>query len=464
MKTSIDSHTRNSHTPTSFLARRILAALGASLLLPGCVEGVVDVDSMSGASDAGTDTDGPATGGPSSGSASSVGSSSPDGGSEDCGHSISEVVCVDPNAQDETGSGTTELGSTSLDGDATGSGDESTASTGGGSTDDATAGTAGTAATGGAVSCEGVMPEYVDEGGEACVGAIGEVFEQDGLCCVLFEGSSKCCEGRPFIVDDELRTASIVCRTDWQGDERPAIDELTPAERAALAAAWQADGLMEHASIASFARFVLHLLALGAPPSLVAAAQQAMADEVEHARGCFALAGAYAGHPVGPGPLAIDGALTGPISLRDAAVAAVIEGCIGETLAAHQALAAAEVASEPTVRRVLAGIAEDEARHAELAWRFVAWALAQGDAEVRMAVASAFAGARPVAPSEDAAPIAAAIWRAHGRLSPREQARALERGHREIIAPCARALLAGGASDRLPALGEALRGHVAAQA
>lgn len=462
MTTPIDGHFRGL-TPASFLARRLLAALGASLLLPACVDDLVDIDASSGASDG---TEGPSTGGPStSGSASSVGSSSPDEGSEpepDCGHWISEVVCVDPSAHDETGSGTTELGSTGLDGDATGSGDEATGSTDGGSTDDATA---GSDATGGAVSCEGVFPQYEDWG--ACVSEVGEVYEQDGLCCRLWEGTSQCCDGRPFLVGDELRTAAIVRRADWQGGERPAIDRLGAAERAALAAAWQADGLMEHASIASFARFVLHLMALGAPSSLVAAAQQAMADEVEHARRCFALAGAYAGHPVGPGPLAIDGALRGPLSLRDAAVAAVLEGCVGETLAAHQASTAAELASDPVVRRVLADIAEDEARHAELAWRFVAWALAQGDAEVRAAVASALAGARPGAPSEDAerpAPIAAAVWRAHGRLSPREQARTLARGYREIIAPCARVLLAGGVGEPPSRLGEALRGHAAAEA
>ena len=36
--------------------------------------------------------------------------------------------------------------------------------------------------------------------------------------------------------------------------QRPAIEGLSASERVALAAAWQADGLMEHASIASFSR------------------------------------------------------------------------------------------------------------------------------------------------------------------------------------------------------------------
>lgn len=446
-------------TASHSLARRLLAVLGATLLVPACVDDVVDLEPMSG-----TDS---GTGGPSttSDSASSVGSSTPPGevdvdGGGDCGPPISTVVCVPPPGIE----GSTGLGSTGADEGDSGSGTGATAGTDGGTAEGEATGetTAGSEATGaGPVSCEGADPQDYS----FCVYEQGEIYEQDGQCCRLLEGYSECCDGRPFIVGDELRTAPAVCRADWQGLQRPAIEGLSASERVALAAAWQADGLMEHASIASFARFVLHLLALGAPPSLVAAAQQAMADEVEHARGCFALAGAYAGHPVGPGPLAIDGALTGSLSLREAAVAAVLEGCIGETLAAHQALAAAEVATDPVVRRVLAGIAEDEARHAELAWRFVAWALGQGGAEVHEAVARAFAGAQPRARAEDdrGAPIDAETWHAHGRLAPREVARTLERGQREIIAPCARALLSGQGSGRTVLAGARL-GHAAAEA
>src|SRR6185503_716009 len=104
-----------------------------------------------------------------------------------------------------------------------------------------------------------------------------------------------------------------------------------------------ADAQLEHASIASFARFVLVLLAVGAPADLVAGAQQALADEVEHARACFSLASRFAETPLGPAPLRIDGALEAP-TLARAAADAVVEGCIGETLAAAQAAAQLEVA------------------------------------------------------------------------------------------------------------------------
>lgn len=67
-------------------------------------------------------------------------------------------------------------------------------------------------------------------------------------------------------------------------------------------------------------------------------------------------------------------------SLAEAAQVAFLEGCIGETVAALEAAHARDTSSDPGVRSVLARIAEDEAQHAELAFRFVSWAMPQLDA------------------------------------------------------------------------------------
>jgi hypothetical protein len=129
---------------------------------------------------------------------------------------------------------------------------------------------------------------------------------------------------------------------------------------------------MEHASIGSFARFTLHLLALGAPSDLVIASNRAMADETEHARLAFALSSAFLGREVGPGALSVDGALDG--GDLDAFVATLLrEGCIGETRAAVEAHEMLDVTRDPAIRDVLETIAQDETRHAELAWRTLAW-------------------------------------------------------------------------------------------
>jgi hypothetical protein len=131
---------------------------------------------------------------------------------------------------------------------------------------------------------------------------------------------------------------------------------------------------MEHASIAAFARFALQLMSLGAPMDLVVATQQAMADETEHTALCFNLAGAYANQSVGPAALDVRGALDA-LSVWDIVRATVREGCIGETVAAVEAEEALTQATDPAVKDVLGVIARDEARHAALAWRFIAWAM-----------------------------------------------------------------------------------------
>ncbi|MCB9547229.1 MAG: ferritin-like domain-containing protein [Myxococcales bacterium] len=212
--------------------------------------------------------------------------------------------------------------------------------------------------------------------------------------------------------------------------------------RARVADEWAQDGLMEHASVASFARFTLHLLAVGAPPALVDEALQAGRDEIEHARLCFRLAQRVGGAAVGPGPLPLDGDVIGDVSLPAVVRAAVAEGCVGETVAAMEAGAALERAEDVEVRAALQIIARDEARHAELAWRFVGWAV-QADAAARAAAEDAFrvvlaapAGA-PLTEEADVDRLAA--W---GRLTRRRRADVRAEALAEVVAPTAQALLA----------------------
>jgi hypothetical protein len=230
---------------------------------------------------------------------------------------------------------------------------------------------------------------------------------------------------------------------------------VSPFERGALAAAWTRDACAEHASVASFARFSLDLLALGAPADLVADAHRAALDEIEHARLCFELASAYGGAPVGPGRLAVDGAAV-RADLASAAVAAVHEGCVGETEAALLAQAQMDGARDPRVRRALLRIAADEADHAALAWRFVAWALRCGGEQVGRAVEAAFEevstmGETPDPPAEGAPPgVRPEVWSAHGRLAAAEVARVRARARRDVVGPSARLLPGAGAPGRSP--------------
>jgi hypothetical protein len=196
--------------------------------------------------------------------------------------------------------------------------------------------------------------------------------------------------GRPFLVEAQARVAPIVESGSWltQRDWSPRVDHLLRSERAALAAHWMKMGQMEHASIAAFARFSLQLLSLGAPPTLVEACTQALADETAHTKLCFQLASAYAGHAVGPGPLDVDGSL-GATSLDEIVDLVLAEGCFGETSAALEALEAADSAADPVIRAAYEQIARDEQRHAELAFQFVRWALERDYAAVQARIVAA---------------------------------------------------------------------------
>jgi hypothetical protein len=230
----------------------------------------------------------------------------------------------------------------------------------------------------------------------ACHSAIDECWsdadcEPDALCMpgamadTVIEHGRRCtftaC-GRPFLVREAPRVAAIVANRAWRDPAQPRVEHLSEAERGEHAAHWARLGQLEHASIAAFARFSLHLLSLGAPPELVDASTRAIADETAHTRLCFGLASAYAGRDIGPGPLDVSSSLEAA-SLGDIVDLVLREGCIGETRAALEALELADRAEDPVIRAAYARIAGDEQRHAELAFHFVRWALEQGAGVVR---------------------------------------------------------------------------------
>ncbi len=88
--------------------------------------------------------------------------------------------------------------------------------------------------------------------------------------------------------------------------------------------------------------------------------------------------------------------------------------------------------------------------HALLAWRFVGWALEQGDAATRLAVANVFAHAEEWVGlgAGTALPGQAEAMRAHGYLPLSERRAIATAGLRDIIAPAARALLSSGGARR----------------
>lgn len=216
----------------------------------------------------------------------------------------------------------------------------------------------------------------------------------DHLCCYAMASSHRCgprqvltsngcmtrsIGGRPLRDGADIVVAPPVVRQDW----RAALAVGTHDED--RADAWRRAAAYEHASVAAFARLAIELLAVGAPPELVDDAHAAARDEIRHAKLCYGLASAYGARDVGPGPLPL--AMPRVLDLAELAVECFRDGCVDETIAAIEAEEQVTGEAGDDVRAALREIANDEARHAELSYRIVAWALREGGEPVRARLA-----------------------------------------------------------------------------
>ena len=165
---------------------------------------------------------------------------------------------------------------------------------------------------------------------------------------------------------------------------------------------------LEAASVPAFLRLADELEAHGAPLELRTRAEEAARDEVRHAAGFSWLRSLYGG------AVAANESLDTPRhvrSLEELAIENAVEGCVRETFGALVAGYQAEVAADGPVRRLFATVAEDETRHAELAWDVDAWLHDRLDDGARERVRAArerateelVAGLRACAPSEELA-------------------------------------------------------------
>ncbi len=174
-------------------------------------------------------------------------------------------------------------------------------------------------------------------------------------------------EGRPFVLasrDNALPAA--------------------PAVNNPVARRWLRMAQEEHASVASFARAAVELLQVGAPLELVAECERAARDEIEHARLCLQRACELEGVSLVLGFMPTEGPRTG--GLVELMQRTFEEGCLNETCSAWAAAQALCHAHDDTETSTLQTIAEDETRHAQLAWRTLGWALSVGGEPVKNAL------------------------------------------------------------------------------
>jgi hypothetical protein len=245
-------------------------------------------------------------------------------------------------------------------------------------------------------------------------------------CCypvkILFHERDSCVsDGRPYYDAGRAVVAPL---------HMSAVGAAPSSERAA---AWARAGAAEHASVAAFARLSLELMSLGAPNELLRDVHQAALDEVRHADECWALAERYGASRVRAAGLPIRD-VTLASSLAALAASAVREGCLAETLGAQVMASLAELVPDPQLRSTMTSIAREEATHAVLSFRIVAWALRVGGADVRAAVRGALAEPWPKLDTQELA--------LRTDVSPAIVAEAANRALTDVLTPAAARLLA----------------------
>jgi hypothetical protein len=139
--------------------------------------------------------------------------------------------------------------------------------------------------------------------------------------------------------------------------------------RSALGALFAEMAWLEAASVPAFLRLAEELKAQGAPEALIRAARRSAGDEVRHQRAMEALARHH-----GASVPTVEVAPFSARSLEAMVMENAREGCVREMYGAVVVGWQARTAGDARVREELGRIAEDELRHAELAWAVDAWA------------------------------------------------------------------------------------------
>ncbi len=203
--------------------------------------------------------------------------------------------------------------------------------------------------------------------------AVPQNLNFDGQGIAIVPAELPLVHGRPLVVGGRIRLASASTSTGWLVSAASITETVSGSKRRVAGQQWKEAALHEHASVASFAKFTMDLLALGAPARLVTAATEAQADEVIHAQLCFAVAAELLGEDCGPGPVPLDGLDAGDPTAETMMIETIRDACVNESIAAAEAAYLSAHADHEGLRSVLSTIADDESRHAAMGWQTVQW-------------------------------------------------------------------------------------------
>lgn len=192
------------------------------------------------------------------------------------------------------------------------------------------------------------------------------------------------------VVPDEAGAVVVDCAT-CPGSAGRVPAGLEPAQvraRTKLGAYFASAARLEAASVTAFRRLRAELELHGAPYELLDAARAAERDEVRHTRSMARLARRHGGRYVRPRVEDVPARSLETIALENA-----VEGCARETFGALLATWQATHVDDAELTCTLAGIAEDETRHAALSWAIARWSVSLLDHDACARIEAAWASA-----------------------------------------------------------------------
>jgi hypothetical protein len=159
------------------------------------------------------------------------------------------------------------------------------------------------------------------------------------------------------------------------------LPETSSSQTNSVGAFFATAARLEAASVFAFERFEQELHAYRAPRTLVRDARRARNDEVRHARITRRIA-----KKNGSIPAAVRMRRASNRPWLDFVKENAVEGCIRETFGALVATYQAQHATDKHIKSAMQMIADDETRHASLAWRTAKWAEDKLNADERAEV------------------------------------------------------------------------------
>jgi len=190
-----------------------------------------------------------------------------------------------------------------------------------------------------------------------------------------------CVHGRPYMQEEGPVVAHLKRQKgSWRRNEQSIIFHNTSARRQA-GTFYLESAQYEHASVASFNRFVLELMKFGAPAHLIQQAQLAAMDEIRHAQSAFAIANELLNDQFQPDKMDLTMKLAD--NLYDFAAAVLEEAAINETLAVLLAAEQLRIVTCPMIKEYLQEVVREESQHSELAFMTLRWCIEKGGEEIR---------------------------------------------------------------------------------